>query len=90
MNKKFGCPFFPYNFKKLPLRKNVLIFQLRYVKILLVGGGYMKYTTHIDPKRDEEIVIYAHEYNDTVKKIEQLASEVSNELIGFENKNTFI
>lgn len=49
----------------------------------------MKYTTHIDPKRDEEIVIYAHEYNDTVKKIEQLASEASNELIGFENKNSF-
>ena len=49
----------------------------------------MKYKTYIDPKRDEEIIIYAHEYSDTVRKLEQIASEASNELIGFEDKNTF-
>ena len=49
----------------------------------------MKYKTYIDPTREEEIIIYAHEYNDTVRKIEHIACESAEELVGFENKSTF-
>lgn len=44
----------------------------------------MKLTLIIDPDREEEVVVYARERNDTVEKIEQLVCRKPAELVGFQ------
>lgn len=46
----------------------------------------MKCTVIIDEKRDEEVIIYAHEKNETVKSVEKLVADASLELIGYSGK----
>ena len=43
----------------------------------------MKLTLILDPDRDEEVVIYAHQRTETVDKIEQLLSSKTAQLMGF-------
>ena len=43
----------------------------------------MKYTLIIDPEREEEIVVYAHERSDTVERIEELLGKNEGELLGY-------
>lgn len=43
----------------------------------------MKVTTILDPDREEEVVIYAHERNELVEEMERLASRNTAELVGF-------
>ena len=46
----------------------------------------MKLTLVIDPDREEEVVIYARERNETVDKIEQLICRKPAELMGFQGE----
>lgn len=43
----------------------------------------MKYSIFIEPNRDEEIIVYAHEKNKLVERIERLIFEESSALIGY-------
>ncbi len=43
----------------------------------------MKYSIFIDPARDEEVLIYAHEKNELVGRLERLLSEHDIELLGY-------
>ncbi len=50
----------------------------------------MKCKIIIDPLLEEELVlIYAHERNSRIEEIEKIAVGSSNELIGYEDRNTF-
>ena len=46
----------------------------------------MKVTTIIDPSREEEVVIYAHQESALVKEIERIAGDAPIELIGYQEK----
>lgn len=50
----------------------------------------MKITTILDPSRDEEIVIYAHERGEWVEEIERLVSRNTLELVGFQGDAALI
>ena len=43
----------------------------------------MKYSIFIDPSRDEEVLIYAHEKNELVARLERLLSEDDVEFLGY-------
>lgn len=43
----------------------------------------MKYSINIDREREEEVIIFAHEHNATVEKIEAILRETPTELVGF-------
>ena len=43
----------------------------------------MKYSIIIDKDRDEEVIIYAHSPNETVKRLEEILNQDSQELIGY-------
>ncbi len=47
----------------------------------------MKCRVVIDKKREEEVIIYAHERNETVESIERLISETQFELVGYSGKS---
>ncbi len=47
----------------------------------------MKCKTIIDKNREEEVIIYAHERNETVEAIEKLVSSTQFELIGYSGKS---
>ncbi len=47
----------------------------------------MKCKTVIDKSREEEVIIYAHERNETVEEIEKLALRSDFELIGYSGKS---
>ena len=44
----------------------------------------MKCTVIIDEEREEETVIYAHSYSDSVKEIERIARHGNAELVGYD------
>lgn len=46
----------------------------------------MKLTLHIDPAREEEVVVYAHEHHGTVQAIEALLAEREELLIGYNGR----
>ena len=46
----------------------------------------MKFTLILDKDRDEEIIIYAHEKNELVSKIEKLTEESPPDLTGYRDK----
>ena len=43
----------------------------------------MKINIHIDPSRDEEVIVYAHKRNRVVDEIERLVEENDIELVGY-------
>lgn len=47
----------------------------------------MKCKTIIDKNREEEVIIYAHERNETVESIERIVSSTQLELIGYSGKS---
>ncbi|MBQ3497749.1 MAG: LytTR family transcriptional regulator [Clostridia bacterium] len=47
----------------------------------------MKCKTVIDKNREEEVIIYAHERNETVESIERIVSSTQLELIGYSGKS---
>ena len=47
----------------------------------------MKCKTIIDKNREEEVIIYAHERNETVESIERIVSSTQLELIGYSDKS---
>ena len=47
----------------------------------------MKCKTVIDKNREEEVIIYAHERNETVESIERIVSSAKLELIGYSGKS---
>lgn len=46
----------------------------------------MKVTTIIDPSREEEVVIYAHQESALVREIARIADDAPTELIGYQDK----
>ena len=50
----------------------------------------MKLTLIIDPDREEEVVIYARECNETVEKIQQLVCRKPAELMGFDGETATV
>ena len=51
------------------------------------GRDMMKCKTVIDKTREEEVIIYAHERNETVEAIEKLVLRSDFELIGYSGKS---
>ncbi len=51
------------------------------------NGGYMKLNIFIDREREEEVIVYVHEKNRLIEKIERLVLEEHFELIGYKGKN---
>jgi len=49
----------------------------------------MKYSLFIEPNREEEVIIYAHEKNDLVFKIEELLVKEKEELFGYSENEVF-
>ena len=47
----------------------------------------MKCKTIIDKNREEEVIIFAHERNETVESIERIVSSTQLELIGYSGKS---
>ncbi|MBQ9132451.1 MAG: LytTR family transcriptional regulator [Clostridia bacterium] len=43
----------------------------------------MKYTINIDRERDEEVVIFAHERNELIERIEAILQDAPGELLGY-------
>ena len=43
----------------------------------------MKYSLIIDPEREEEVIVYAHERTKLAERIEELVTEEKHELIGY-------
>ena len=43
----------------------------------------MKYSINIDKDREEEVIIFAHERNRTVERLEAVLQEIPCELVGF-------
>lgn len=50
----------------------------------------MKCTVTIDKSREEEVLIYAHERNNTVNEILRIAGGENTELIGYADKSAFV
>ena len=46
----------------------------------------MKFRLIIDNDRDEEVVVYAHKITDLIRKVEEIVSSDSFEIIGYRNK----
>ncbi len=46
----------------------------------------MKYKIFIEPEREEEIIIYAHEKNELIEKIEALIAGDREELVGYSER----
>ena len=46
----------------------------------------MKYQTIVDREREEEVLIYVHQKNETSQKIEDFVSGLSTELYGYRDK----
>ena len=49
----------------------------------------MKYTLNLDKKREEEIIIFAHEKNELIESIEKLVQNDSVNLIGYKGQQIF-
>ena len=49
----------------------------------------MKYTLNLDKKREEEIIIFAHEKNELIERIEKLVQNDSVNLIGYKGQQIF-
>lgn len=49
----------------------------------------MKYTLNLDKKREEEIIIFAHEKNELIESIEKLLQNDSVNLIGYKGQQIF-
>ncbi len=50
----------------------------------------MKCTVIIDKSREQEIVIYAHEQSELIRKIEALSKEESAQLVGYNERETVL
>lgn len=47
----------------------------------------MKFTLHIDPEREEEVVIYARENRPVFAEIQRLLAGTENQLVGYEGEH---
>lgn len=50
----------------------------------------MKFSLHLDPEREEEIVIYAHENRAVFAEIQRLIAGTENNLVGYEGSNIVV